>query len=73
MASSSKKRTTMAKIARENKLRERRVEKQARKDARRSAATDPPLDGERGELARPDDASAQPEPATKPAAAASET
>ena len=35
---SSKKRTTMAKLAREQKLRERRVEKQARKDARRQAA-----------------------------------
>ena len=37
MASSSKKRTTMAKLARENKLRERRAEKQARREARRSA------------------------------------
>jgi hypothetical protein len=36
MASSSKKRTTMAKIARENKLRERRIDKQARKDARKN-------------------------------------
>jgi hypothetical protein len=41
MASSSKKRTTMAKIARENKLRERRLDKQAKKDARRQAAADP--------------------------------
>jgi hypothetical protein len=63
MASSSKKRTTMAKIARENKLRERRVEKQARKDARRSAATDAPLDAEERGLTRADDAAAQPEPA----------
>ena len=33
-------RTTMAKLNRERKLRERRVEKQMRKDARRLAATD---------------------------------
>ena len=69
MASSSKKRTTMAKIARENKLRERRVAKQARKDARRAAAIDPPLDSEGGELARPDDTSTPFEPVSAPAAA----
>ncbi|MCW3033885.1 MAG: hypothetical protein QOK19_664 [Solirubrobacteraceae bacterium] len=40
MASSSKKRTTMAKIARENKLRERRIDKQAKKDRRKLAAAD---------------------------------
>jgi hypothetical protein len=40
MASSSKKKTTFAKLNRENKLRERRIEKQARKDARKlDAAT----------------------------------
>ena len=38
MASGGKKKTTMAKLARENKLRERRADKQARKDARRQAA-----------------------------------
>jgi hypothetical protein len=38
MASSAKKRTTMAKLNRENKLRERRADKQARKEARREAA-----------------------------------
>jgi len=37
MASSGKKKTTMAKLARESKLRERRLEKQAKKDARRQA------------------------------------
>jgi hypothetical protein len=46
MASSSKKRTTMAKIARENKLRERRIDKQAKKDRRKQAAADEPLDGD---------------------------
>jgi hypothetical protein len=35
MASSSKKKTTMAKLMRESKLRERRLDKQARKDARK--------------------------------------
>jgi hypothetical protein len=38
MASSSKKKTTMAKLMRESKLRERRLDKQARKDARKLAA-----------------------------------
>jgi hypothetical protein len=47
MASSSKKKTTFAKLNRESKLRERRLAKQARKDARKhEAATrrDPPAD-----------------------------
>lgn len=38
MASSGKKKTTMAKLMRESKLRERRHDKQARKDARRQSA-----------------------------------
>ena len=37
MASGGKKKTTFAKLAREQKLRERRRDKQARKDARRLA------------------------------------
>ena len=41
MASSGKKKTTMAKLNRERKLLERRQEKQARKDARRASAQDP--------------------------------
>jgi hypothetical protein len=40
MASSSKKKTTMAKINRENAVRERRLRKQARKDARKRAAAE---------------------------------
>ena len=40
MASSSKKRTTMAKLNRENAVRERRLRKQARKDARKQAAAE---------------------------------
>jgi hypothetical protein len=41
MSSRGKKKTTMAKLTRESRLRERRVEKKARKDARRNA---PPMD-----------------------------
>jgi hypothetical protein len=41
MASNAKKKTTMAKLNRENAVRERRLRKQARKDARRHAAADP--------------------------------
>jgi hypothetical protein len=37
MASNGKKKTTMAKINRENRLRERRLEKKAKKDARKQA------------------------------------
>ena len=55
MASSGKKKTTMAKLARESKLRERRMEKQARKDARKhAAATEPQPDGT-GEISAPPD------------------
>lgn len=42
MASRGKKKTTFAKLARESKLRERRVEKQAKKDARKRASEAPP-------------------------------
>jgi hypothetical protein len=38
MASTGKKKTTMAKLARESRLRERRQEKEARKRARKDAA-----------------------------------
>jgi hypothetical protein len=37
MASSGKKKTTMAKLTRESRLRERRLEKRAKKDARKPA------------------------------------
>jgi hypothetical protein len=42
MASRGKKKTTMAKLNREAKLRERRIDKQARKDARKQAPADQP-------------------------------
>ena len=41
MASSGKKKTTMAKLQRETRLRERKRDKQARKDARRHSALNP--------------------------------
>jgi len=37
MSSRGKKKTTMAKLSRESRLRERRLDKQARKDARKAA------------------------------------
>ena len=40
MASSSKKKTTMAKLNRERRLAERRLEKRAKKDARKRAAAE---------------------------------
>ena len=43
MASTGKKKTTMAKLARESRLRERRLEKEARKEARKHAAAHPPV------------------------------
>jgi hypothetical protein len=47
MASSGKRKTTMAKLNRERKLRERRLDKQAKKDARKAASRHTP--GEPGE------------------------
>jgi hypothetical protein len=42
MASSSKKKTTMKKLNRENAVRERRLRKQAKKNARNQAPADGP-------------------------------
>jgi len=69
MASGGKKKTTMAKLNRESKLRERRLDKQARKDARKLAASLPPeetsdtLDAETGETGGPDAEQSDREPA----------
>jgi hypothetical protein len=41
MASRSKNKTTFAKLAREGRLRERRIEKQVKKEARKRAAENP--------------------------------
>lgn len=43
MPSRGKKKTTMAKLSRESRLRERRIDKEARRDARRRAAAEGPL------------------------------
>ena len=51
MASNAKKKTTMAKLNRERKLRERRQEKQAKKEARKLAA-----EGELGSSSDPETA-----------------
>jgi hypothetical protein len=40
MGSNAKRKTTMAKLNRESRLRERKLDKQARKDARKRAAAD---------------------------------
>jgi DNA gyrase/topoisomerase IV subunit B len=48
MSSRGKKKTTMAKLTRESRLRERRLEKKARKVARKEAAVAEP--GQPGEL-----------------------
>lgn len=42
MGSGGKKKTTMAKLARENRLRERRLNKQAKRDARKQTSSDHP-------------------------------
>jgi hypothetical protein len=42
MASTGKNKTTFAKLARESRLRERRLDKQAKKDARKRAAESQP-------------------------------
>jgi hypothetical protein len=44
MASGAKRKTTMAKLNRERALQERRVEKQAKKEARKRLAAAPPGD-----------------------------
>jgi hypothetical protein len=60
MASSGKKKTTMAKLMRESKLRERRLDKQAKREARKHApaeSTELPADAPTplgGEPAQPD-------------------
>ena len=50
MASSGKRKTTMAKLNRERKLLERRAEKQAKKAARKQAASADPPGGSTGTL-----------------------
>ena len=47
MASSGKRKTTMAKLNRERRLLQRRLEKQAKKEARKQASADPGKDEDR--------------------------
>jgi hypothetical protein len=55
MASSGKRKTTMAKLNRERRVRERRIEKQIRKDIRRREAEDRrDLEGSGGAETPPD-------------------
>jgi hypothetical protein len=44
MASTGKRKTTMAKLNRERRLRERRAEKQMKRNLRKRAAAEPPVD-----------------------------
>ena len=55
MGSSGKRKTTFAKLARESRLRERRVEKQAKKDARKRAAAEQPSQVVEQPAANPED------------------
>jgi hypothetical protein len=66
MASSSKKKTTFAKMNREAAVRERRILKQAKKDARKLAAANPPdeqIDASTGDESETDETEPAPEPA----------
>jgi hypothetical protein len=74
MASSGKKKTTMAKLARESRLRERRLNKQAKKEARKQAPSDH-LDSPGGalgataaEAAQPSSGQGAPDPVVRPVA-----
>ena len=62
MASSGKRKTTMAKLNRESRLRERRAEKAAKKDARKRAAA-------AGSTGPSETLAADDDPITRPASA----
>jgi len=76
MASSGKKKTTMAKLTRESRLRERRLNKQAKKEARKQASSDHrdspdgALDPTTTEAAQPRAGEAALEPVVQPLAEA---
>ncbi len=73
MGSNAKKKTTMAKLARENRLRERRLNKQAKKDARKQASADGqggPWEGQEAQATSLDPTPAALEPAVDLHAAA---
>ena len=62
MASAGKKKTTMAKLNREAKLRERRLVKQTSKDARKRARRDGPPDQPQPQLRPVDGVRTDPDP-----------
>jgi hypothetical protein len=64
MASSGKKKTTMGKLNRERRLRERRLDKQAKKNARKQAADNP---GQPSTTLADDDQGSRPVGAGEPA------
>jgi hypothetical protein len=67
MASSGKRKTTMAKLNRESKLRQKRIEKAARKDARKlAAASGEPLVDETFDFDGVHDQAPEPEAAPQP-------
>jgi hypothetical protein len=76
MAGSGKKKTTMAKIMRESRLRERRAEKAAKKEARKNAPAESSmvigdaLNPATGEPFGPDELQSSPEPVVQPHAEA---
>jgi lysozyme family protein len=61
LASNAKKKTTFAKLNRENALRERRLRKEARRDARKQAAAAPQPELPDGEITPDTDADVNPE------------
>ncbi len=60
MASGGKRKTTMAKLTRESKLRERRLDKAARKEARKHAPPPDPADMSDGPTDVPPEGDVQP-------------
>jgi hypothetical protein len=78
MGSSGNKKTTMAKLARENRLRERRLNKQAKKEARKQASSDHlnapegALEAAKAQETPPGPTQAALQPAVQPPAAADE-
>jgi len=58
MASGAKRKTTMAKLNREHRLRERRLEKQAKRDARKLASAERPDHAEGAAIGESDPLSA---------------
>jgi hypothetical protein len=63
MASSGKRKTTIAKLARERRLMERRLDKQAKKEARKRSAAGHPVSASDGTPATTDHS---PEPTVEP-------